>query len=43
LPAPGAILTENGKLEAAILIIDLDENNPAEIDFLSQVRALSPT
>ena len=42
LPAPEAILTEIGKLEADILIIDLDENNPSAIDFLSQVRALRP-
>jgi len=42
LPALEAILTEIGKLEADILIIGLDENNPSEIDFLSQVRTLRP-
>ena len=39
---PEAILTEIGNIKADILICDLDENNPSEIDFLSQLRVLRP-
>ena len=37
-----ALLAEIGAIEADILIADLDENDLAEIDFLSQFRALRP-